>query len=772
MTLQADAAGRSVTFRMYDADGEGYGPFTITVGTAAITLRAAMVAAAVAGTAGLPTVVDYSDFDRIVPSAITGTVRFNFSGSREDPNTFSNGTLGVGVAVRGPFEPTRNTLLPSGRTLPNFGNGWASLARCTTRIAWRFTAPPTAGTFDISITSSAFTTVNITSLAYTTAANLFASTQGTASTGLQSTIQAALPSGWFCAVTGGPLPYGILYVSIWHPTIKASVSVSINVANLTGGTALVSESTPLNIVQGAGFSGLGSAGERCQTTHAATTLVSGTTSASTNEKRLRSTGALRLTQTTPANDLRGDFQFGRDLDLSERPVYMFVHNPASSFLVSNTLALMEPWIAAGRNALNSVQLHPGWNCLTARGERFGAPATRFNVVQGIQLRVNNANSQQNVGALDNLNIIISDNRYNPVGQTPVLILVDDHLTTFRDNGIPIFRRFPQIPYGMGIVPAWAISGTRSTGTNTEGATVMTTAELAALALSDPQVEFLTHSYNHHRYENGVDLATTGAGTEWALQWAYGATATGTFTLNVNNGTTNVNVTGIAVAVDPRTLASAINTAWGSTICTDVQHYSDTTANTLGPQYSHRLVFNVPVTLTASANANIVVGRAWSAARIADEYRSAAVWMRQNGIPCDEKTAAIYPQGSWGPNVEAAMGIIGAQFGFLDRAVSNDLSWPAVACNYGRYQWPRVNIGSSGSFVRDAHEELFRAIRFGHPIVFTLHGVVTSGGGATDVLNTDLVAFLLLLNDLNGGPIHVLKPSDWVQYVNIAGAATF
>jgi hypothetical protein len=656
-------------------------------------------------------------------------------------------------------------------TLPEFGNGWANLARCTTRVSLRWTAAPTGGTYALAIASSAFTTVNVTSITW----NQFASTQGTASTGLQNSIQAALPAGWVCAVTGGPLPYCPFYISIWHATIKSAVTVTLDPAGLTGGTAVAAESTPVNIIQGNGFGGLGSAGERCQTTHAATALQFGTTSATTQEKRLRSTGALRLTQTTAANALRGDFQFNRDLDLSERPVYMFVHNPASSFLVSATLTLMEPWVGANRNASGSIQLHPGWNCITARTERFGTAAgsgggqTRFNIVQGMNFNITNADGQQFPGARDNLNVIVSDNRYNPVGQTPVLILVDDHLTTFRDNGIPIFRRFPQIPYGMGIVPAWAISGTRSTGTNTEGATVMNTAELAALALSDPQVEFLTHSYNHHRYENGVDSATTGAGTEWALQWAYGATATGTFTLNVNNGTTNVNVTSIAVAVDPRALASAINTAWGSTICTDVQHYSDTTANTLGPQYSHRLVFNVPVTLTASANANITVGRAWSPARIAEEYRSAAVWMRANGIPCDETVAAIYPQGSWGPNVESAMRMMGTQFGFLDRAVSNDLSWPAVACNYGRYQWPRVNLGTSASFVRDGYEELFRAIRFGHPIVYTLHGVVTSGGGATDILNTDLVNFLSLLNDLNGGPIKVLRPSEWVRYVNQAGA---
>ncbi len=129
LTLQADAT-RSVTFRLYDVDNKSYGPFTVNLTTTAQTIRTVVTANTLQSTGGLEALpINWSRMNAFVPSAVAGTVKYNWSDGAENPNSVSTGTLIATTAVRNPFDSAASaaTVVFRSSLGSSFPNGFVPL---------------------------------------------------------------------------------------------------------------------------------------------------------------------------------------------------------------------------------------------------------------------------------------------------------------------------------------------------------------------------------------------------------------------------------------------------------------------------------------------------------------------------------------------------------------------------------------------------------------------------------------------------------------------
>jgi hypothetical protein len=644
------------------------------------------------------------------------------------------------------------------------------------QLALAFTAAPTGGTWALTtgiLNASSGAAITVTGQAW----NVTAAT-------LRDNIQTALNTpapGWRVSVIGGPFPIRPYIVTYVHSTGAAAGIPTADVSGLTGGTGVTFARSQVVSQVGTGRSGISMLGPRAKITKDFQS-DSGGTQSTDNGWSIDGTGATRFTATATGNNIAAVTRFNGPVDLSRGPLVVQVYNPQDA-LVAGLLTLWtsHPTSPGGTTQDISVTLEPGPSQLVVDESRLGNGGVDYRVTNAVSAVANAYTGEGYWNATGLAGLTVSDIRV-PDTDRPGLVCFtwDDCLISLLDNGINsgLLAEYPDIPHTLYAVHSWMRSGARSIGVGADSAQVMTQAQMQSVVRS-PQFAIGNHSRNHYRYEAQEDpLSTATTATDQIIRTGTTAPGGGTFTLTIPGVGTTGN---LAWNATTKVIQAALNSLVANT---RVVLYSGT-SNNLGSQYSFRVIFPTarPIMTVDSTNltaggATIVSGAAFTPARIAEEYRTNAELLREAGFTV-RNDLIVYPQGSVGPNVMAAMETVpGVRAGRVDRARAGHRTFYGAAALYGsgneraKYLLPTSILGTTGTQTANNLDDIMRVSTRGGNLIFMGHGVVTSGGGSVDILNTDLRQVLSLVSQMiRAGRLRAVWPWEMLDAAGIPAATT-
>lgn len=651
-------------------------------------------------------------------------------------------------------------------------------------------ADPTGGTFLVGVNPGSGA-VNTATIAWNAAAMAYGST-----TSVQYKIQAVLDgftgnaAGWKCYVVGGTWPK-VPYV-VWMVNSNPSATVptlTLDTSALTGGTSVSGVVCDTPICQDTISTGNATFGELlvdCGVT-APTTAVSngtGTITAAYFKGALGylvqgTNGASAPSLAYDLQTIKGMVTAGAKFDVREYAVAIQFYNPTGA-LLSGTVSLSTTSDGSSSNSDYSFTLSTGYSEVIVPI----AAGTTVDISQmrAVRISLTAYNSLYGYNTDGVTKVVIGKiSLIGRIGGRSTLSIVsDDHLASMFQTYLHTFDRYP-IPIGIAAVKSWAIAGNRNSGTNTDAAATLTTAQIKALCDKNPKFYALTHTKTHYRL-NGVNPNSVASTAQvQAIQLAQSGLA-GNFRLSFDGGTTKTTDIDVA-ACRAKTVSDAINTLLGAGTVTKCELWHPTNS-ALDSTHSIRITFASPqpIMTTHSGSTSsiadpskVVVGAAFTKAEIVDEFMDNAAWFNSQGISMPSNIW-IPPQGAVCDDHFTAMAENGVRVIRSDAPHSGGFSTFAgdrFGSSSPQARHIPTRTFASGTTANEWFEgcmgEILKCALYGRHLCGMMHGI-SVGGGATDLKAADAPYLFQALHDLHmNGMITLMRLPDQIDYLESIGA---
>lgn len=579
---------------------------------------------------------------------------------------------------------------------------------------------------------------------------------------IQSELAKVTPAN-LLSVTGGPFPQcPVTIISQVFSTVRSDRTYTVNTAGLTGGSGISVKQEYLSDYE--------TSPSQLPTTPVLgnnTVLISGTefpevisTSAIASPACMEYTfdgnGSVRVTSLVKDKSITIIDRIVPSVNLVGKSVSFAVYNP-QSFPISSSFQFYGTWPATGTAWTLNLQLQPGWNhtwCNQTNLPNGNVP--NLKQVQGLYVSLNSLNTQSSDDPSNTIEMYFDSLQVCNPEKSSVCIGWDDGFVRIHQIANPIIQKYPGIKHCLFVVRDWTLAGKR--WDNVPTLTVSLLNQLYATG----QYLICNHSATHGRFESGINPAFTGTlSRDQAVRWDPSTLPTGgTFRLTMPGyGTTG--------AIPYNATIRQLRDAVASLVGEDRVQITSWTTTSLSASYGLRIAFSEPfpiLTLSdpdGNVNQNrIRAGAAYAVADIVTDYENNRQFLLQNGWVGGEDIVA-YPEGSFGPAVDAAMNILGMRGARIMTSKYGNYATRNRGAFLDRFALPALNFG--GNLPKLIQQCEMIAEEGGH-LGIMLHDISYMPGQTNRVNAAEFEMFLQYLYRNQ----HRVKTQTYAEYFSMIG----
>ncbi|MBS1706399.1 MAG: hypothetical protein JST40_11020 [Armatimonadetes bacterium] len=353
--------------------------------------------------------------------------------------------------------------------------------------------------------------------------------------------------------------------------------------------------------------------------------------------------------------------------------------------------------AGGQTGQAAFKLEPGWNTIFLTSFA-SVPQFDWENIRQYKFYVNAAQYQSAVDPKHSTMPIVLDSiDSNPAGDSVITLSWDDGFRGVLNNGWAIISQFPRLKHTLNIVKVWTEKGYRY-GFDT--AQTLTPANVSFLA-STGFFKIGNHSDEHKRYETGVKHPATAVsadghkvayqtGTDQAIDLVSGS---GTFSLIIDSKQT--------AALPQNATQKQVQDALDATLGAGEARVTTGGSGNLTTSFGLRITFRKakPAIGWKKLSGNLVMdaGLAYTTQDIYNAYLANRDYILDHGWGSSDAYTVAYPEGSYGPHVEAAMKMLNTTYGRLMQPRTALPYFLQPIFGVDPYAIPAINVSSLGVF---------------------------------------------------------------------------